>query len=238
MLGFLATRYHKRFDWSESGSTRCRTSRRRCWPVSTGDVEVLALVAKVEAEPVRELLDKYADASPRFKVEYADPNVRPGLLEQYGISPDELGHALVRIAIGGEAVKVTELSEEKITNAMVKLTRTGQKVVYFLDGHGEKAIEGEAGNARDGFARAAEALRNENYTTKTLLLASTGEVPADADAVIIAGPRRPMLPEEGKALDRVSGAGGAPARARRPARAHRSGRRSSRAGAQSSATTS
>jgi ABC-type uncharacterized transport system involved in gliding motility auxiliary subunit len=209
MLGFLANRYHKKFDWTESGVHTLSDQSQKVLAGLETDVDVVALVAKVDSEPVRAVLEKYADLSPRFKVEYADPNVRPGLLEEYGITPDELGKGLVRIAIGGDSVKLTEIDEEKITNAMVKLTRTGQKIVYFLDGHGEKAIEGEAAGARDGFGRAAEALRNENYLARPLLLASTGEVPADADAVIIAGARRPFLPEETKALEAYLEKGGA-----------------------------
>jgi ABC-type uncharacterized transport system involved in gliding motility auxiliary subunit len=209
MLGFLSTRYSKRFDWSEAGVHTLSDQSQKVLAGLESDVEVLALVSKVDAGPVRELLDKYAYASPRFRVEYADPNVRPGLLEQYGITPDELGKGLVRVAIGGEAVKLTEPDEEKLTNAMVKLTRTGQKLVYFLDGHGEKGIEDEAGAARDGYGRAAEALRNENYTVRPLLLAATGEVPADADALVVAGPRRPLLAEEKQALEAYLARGGA-----------------------------
>jgi ABC-type uncharacterized transport system involved in gliding motility auxiliary subunit len=209
MLGFLGTRYHKRFDWTESGVHTLSDQSQKVLANLDGDVEVLVLASKVEQAPLRELLDKYAYASPRFKVEYADPNVRPGLLEQFSITPDELGKGLVRIAIGGDSVKLTELDEEKITNAMVKLTRTGTKVVYFLDGHGEKATEGEAAATRDGYGRAAEALRNENYTAKPLLLAAVGSVPDDADAVILAGPRRALLPEEAKALEAYLKRGGA-----------------------------
>jgi ABC-type uncharacterized transport system involved in gliding motility auxiliary subunit len=201
MLGFLANRYHKRFDWSEAGVHTLSDQSLKVLAGLDTDVQALALVSKVDAEPVRELLDKYAYASPRFKVEYADPNARPGLLEKYGITPDELGKGLVRIAIGNDAVKVTKLDEEQVTNAMVKLTRTGQKIVYFLEGHGEKAIDGPEAATRDGFGRAAEALRNENYTVKKLLLASTGQVPEDADALIVAGPRRPMLDVERQALE-------------------------------------
>jgi ABC-type uncharacterized transport system involved in gliding motility auxiliary subunit len=209
MLGFLSTRYSKRFDWSEGQVHTLSDQSQKVLAGLQGDVEVLALVSKVDSEPVHEVLDKYAYASPRFKVQYADPTVRPGLLEQYGITPEELGKGLVRVAIGGDAVKVSEITEDKITNAMVKLTRTGQKLVYFLDGHGERGIEHAGGAARDGYGRAAEALRNENYTAKPLLLASTGEVPADADAVVLAGPRRPLLPEEKKALDGYLARGGA-----------------------------
>jgi ABC-type uncharacterized transport system involved in gliding motility auxiliary subunit len=115
----------------------------------------------------------------------------------------------VRIAIGPDAVEVTELTEQNITNAMVKLTRTGEKVVYFLEGHGERAIEKEPGERVDGYARAATALRNENYRVEALLLAAKGEVPDDADVLVIAGATRPLLDVEYEALDRYLARGGA-----------------------------
>lgn len=209
MFGFLSTRYSKHFDWSEAKVHTLSDQSQKVLAALPDDVHVLALVPKVDAEPMRELLDKYSYVSPRFKVEYADPNVRPGLLEQYAISPDELGKGLMRIALGTESVKVSELSEEKLTNALVKLTRSGQKTVYFLDGHGEKSIEDAASQDRDGYTRAAQALRDENYTAKPLLLASTGAVPDDASAVVLAGSRRPLLAEEQKALEAYLARGGA-----------------------------
>ena len=54
---------------------------------------------------------------------------------------------------------------------MVKLTRTGEKVVYFVSGHGEDADRGRGRPpGATGFARAADALRNENYRIEPLLL--------------------------------------------------------------------
>jgi hypothetical protein len=136
MLGFLGTRYHKRFDWTEQQIHTLSDQTQKVLEGLETDVEALALVSKLDEAPVRELLDRYAYASERFVVEYADPNVRPGLLEQHGIDPQKLGRGLVRIAIGGDAVEVTEIDESSVTNAMVKLTRTGEKVVYFLEGRG------------------------------------------------------------------------------------------------------
>ncbi|MGH7336706.1 MAG: Gldg family protein, partial [Myxococcota bacterium] len=84
-----------------------------------------------------------------------------------------------------------------------------EKVIYFAQGHGEKAIEGEAADSRDGFKFAAEALRNENYRVEPLLLAQFSEVPEDADAVILAAPERAFLEPELEALDRYLARGGA-----------------------------
>ena len=209
LLGFLATRYHKRFDWSEQRVHSLTSQSLKVLEGLDRDVEVVALYQALDQEPVRELLDRYAYESDRFRVEYADPNERPELLGKYGIAAEELGQGLVRMAFGEESVQVTDVTEENVTNAMLKLARTGEKKVYFLEGHNERAIEGEAGAAKEGFERAAEALRNENYRVEKLLLAAHGEVPEDADVVVVPGATRPLLDVEHAALQRYLARGGA-----------------------------
>jgi ABC-type uncharacterized transport system involved in gliding motility auxiliary subunit len=211
MLGFLASRYPRQFDWSEQKVHTLSDQTQKTLAGLDTDVEVLVLVNKLDEAPIRWLLDRYDLQSERFSVDYADPNVSPGLLQQYGISAEELGEGrgLVRVAIGGNSVELSEISEESVTNAIVKLSRTGEKVVYFLEGHGERAISGESGTGRSGFSNVATALRNENYRIEPLLLAAQGEVPADADVLVIAGPTRSLLDVEADALDRYLARGGA-----------------------------
>jgi len=208
-LGFLSTRYHWRFDWSEAGVHSLSDQTRKLLAGLDSDVEVVAFYPPLDVRPAREVLDRYAYESPRFVVQYVDPNERPELLARYGIAPEKLGSGLVHIVLGGESVEVTEVTEENLTNAMVKLSRTGEKKVYFVEGHNEHAIEGEAGSQKDGYERAADALRNENYRVEKLLLAAKGEVPEDADAVVIPGPTRPFLGSEREALRRYLERGGA-----------------------------
>jgi len=209
LLGFLATRYPVRFDWSEQKVHSLSDQTTKVLAGLAADVQVLALYPAIEAQPIRDLLDRYAYASPRFRVEFADPSERPDLLEKYQIPEDQLGHGLVRVALGEESTQLTDVSEESLTNAMLKLTRTTEKTVYFLEGHNERATSGEAGTAKDGYARALEALTNERYRVQPLLLASQGEVPSDADVVIVAGATRPLLGDERAALTRYLARGGA-----------------------------
>jgi ABC-type uncharacterized transport system involved in gliding motility auxiliary subunit len=130
-------------------------------------------------------------------------------VEKLGVGTGKLAEGVVRIAIGGESVEVDEPTEEKITNALVRLTRTGAKKVYFTTGHGERPVVDEGADEPEGFARAGEALKNENYAFEPLLLAAKGEVPDDADVVVVPGPTRPFLPEEHRALERYVERGGA-----------------------------
>ena len=209
MLGFLATRYPVRFDWSEQRVHSLSDQTTRLLAGLDADVKALALFAALDAGPVREILGRYAYASPRFTFEFADPSERPDLLEKHQISEEQLGRGLVKLTLGEQSTMLSDVSEENLTNALVKLTRTTQKTVYFLEGHNERALAGEPGTAKEGFSRAADALRNERYRVEPLLLASTGEVPDDAAVVIVAGPTRPLLPEEHAALARFVARGGA-----------------------------
>jgi ABC-type uncharacterized transport system involved in gliding motility auxiliary subunit len=209
LLAFLSTRYHRRFDWSEAGVHSLSDQTEKVLAGLEGEVEAVAFYAPLDVRPVRELLDRYAYESPRFQVTYVDPNERPELLAKYEVAPEKLGQGLVRIGLGSESVEVSEVSEENVTNAMVKLSRTGEKKVYFLEGHNEHAIDGEAAGKKEGYERAADALRNENYAVEKLLLATKGEVPADADVVVVAGPTRPLLPAERQALRGYLERGGA-----------------------------
>jgi gliding motility-associatede transport system auxiliary component len=209
MLAFLSTRYHKRFDWTESRSHSLTDQTHKILDGLQQDVEVTAFYQPVAAAPARELLERYQYASPRFKVTFVDPQARPGLVKELGVDESKLGNGLLMVKLAGEKVEVDDLSESALTNALVKLTRHEKKKVYFLTGHNERPIEGEGAGKEDGFQFAKEALQNENYSVEPLLLATKGSVPEDADVVVIAGPTRPFLPTELDALQRYVAGGGA-----------------------------
>jgi ABC-type uncharacterized transport system involved in gliding motility auxiliary subunit len=209
LLAFLSTRYHRRFDWTESRTHSLTEQTRKVLDGLTEDVEVTALYSAVAAPQARELLDRYAYASPRFKVSFVDPQAHPGKVKELRADESKLGRGLVHVALGGESVQVDEPDEEKVTNALVKLTRRTKKKVYFVTGHNERPLDGEGAGEELGLKFAKEALQNENYQVETLLLASQAEVPADADALVAAGPTRPFHPDEHAVLGRYLARGGA-----------------------------
>lgn len=210
-LGWLSTQYNKRFDWSEAGVHTLTSQTIGVLEGLDSELRLTAFFNKLDAPPVRDLLQRYEYASERVILEFADPTERPDLVAAYGINEEDLARGLVRVAIGDESVELSEFSEAAITNALVKLTRSGGKKVYFLEGHNERVIDPESnvGVGNEGFSRAADALRNETYEVKTLLLASVEDVPEDADLLIAAGPTRPFFDEEHEALQRYVERGGA-----------------------------
>lgn len=209
LLAFLSTRYHTRFDWTEARSHSLSSQTLQLLEGLERDVQVTALYAAIAAPPARELLDRYTFVSDRVKVEFVDPQAQPGRLAELDVPAEQLEGGMLHVGMGGESVEVTELTEEALTNAIVKLTRQEQKKVYFLTGHNERVVEGEGAAEGSGYAEAAKALANENYRVESLLLAAQGEVPDDADVVIAAGPTRPFHESEHRALERYLARGGA-----------------------------
>ena len=89
--------------------------------------------------------------------------------------------------------------EQLFTGSIVGLIEGKSSKVYFTAGHGEHPM-GDTQTAA-GYGDVVQSLKGENVTTDNLNLAETGAVPADADAVIIAGPSVPFSASEAQAID-------------------------------------
>ena len=168
------------------------------------DVEVLAFLRPDDAAyaPTVELLRRYAERSSRFRWRTVDPYANPELVRRHGVS--DSGPRVV-VTGGAETVRLREASEEALTNALVRVSHPGKRRVYFTQGHGE-ASPTDAG--RQGWSTAARALERENVELAPLGLAQAGQVPADASAVLVVGPRRPFLDAERAALAAYAARGG------------------------------
>ncbi|MFM7140722.1 MAG: Gldg family protein, partial [Alphaproteobacteria bacterium] len=106
---------------------------------------------------------------------------------------------------GREAV-VSAGSEEVLTGAIAKLVRRTPRVVYFVTGHRERGL---VPGKDDGYGRIAGLLRDEGLEVRTLALLGAPGVPADASAVVVAGPEVELVEAELAKLGAWLDAGGA-----------------------------
>ncbi|MCE0485144.1 MAG: GldG family protein [Methylacidiphilales bacterium] len=90
--------------------------------------------------------------------------------------------------------------EQLFTSTILSLIEGKVSKVYFTVGHGEHPLQDLT--APNGYGLVGQGLKNENVETDNLNLAQKGDVPSDADAVVIAGPVVSFSPMEADALGR------------------------------------
>ncbi|MBM3152670.1 MAG: hypothetical protein FJZ96_10820 [Chloroflexi bacterium] len=139
----------------------------------------------------------------KFSYEFVDPEANPLLAQQYEITRD----GTIILSMGDQYEVLTYASEQELTSALVRLINPGERVVYFLSGHGEFNIEDSGQDDTYGLAR--QSLESKKYTVLTLNLRAENIIPDDALAVIIAGPLQPISSTESVLLEAYLDGGGA-----------------------------
>ncbi|MFI5398597.1 MAG: GldG family protein [Candidatus Binatia bacterium] len=202
LLNYISTRHHHRFDLTEQGVFSLSPQSVSVVKNLQEELQIQAFVEGGVSPELRDLLSNYQYNSPKVKFELVDPDRQPELAEKYHVT----AYNTVRFEYGKESTTISKPTEEAITNAMIKVTRSIRKTVCFVEGHGEPDVD-DAQNAH-ALSSVKEALSNENYEAKKVLLASVDKVPDDCSVVAIAGPQKPYLENELNALGAYLDSGG------------------------------
>ncbi len=96
--------------------------------------------------------------------------------------------------------------EQQLTATLLSVIEGKAFKVYFTEGHGEHRLQDK--QTQTGYGFVADALKSDNINATSINLAQKGEVPADADAIVIAGPTIQFAPVELQALDKYLAANG------------------------------
>ena len=149
------------------------------------------------------LLLEYANYTDALSIRREDPELRPDLSRQYlGQGPVaqlafRLGVVVFRGSEGQMLVigpQIQAEAENAFTSAILQVTGTRQRIVYFLAGHGEASIGGDYTLAREG-------LRDNLFQVGELNLRQLDALPENASAFVVAGPQFEMNDAEIALLD-------------------------------------
>jgi len=197
VLNFLGYRHHKRFDLTAEGLYTLSDQTKKIVGALQKDVKVI----KFDKTDDQQLADRMAELkylSSRISYERVDPQQKPDIARQYAVQ--KFGETIV--AVGERVERPQQTDEQALVNAILKVTRDKLKRVCFTEGHDEKALSGAEGG---GYASVEGYLKNENYETKSINLVTSGQVPAECDVLVVAGPKKAFFPQEatmiGKYLD-------------------------------------
>lgn len=194
-VNYLSARQNKRWDLTANRQNSLSEQTVKVLQSLNAPVKFTVFDRQTELERFRNQLDEYAYNSRQVTVEYVDPDTRPVVAREYDIQ----AYGTVIVDYMGRRERVSSDSEQDLTNALIKAISGMERSVYFLQGHGEKD---PARTERDGYSAVADALKRDNYKVEPLVLAQQKDVPANATAVVLAGPTSDLLPEEADALRR------------------------------------
>jgi ABC-type uncharacterized transport system involved in gliding motility auxiliary subunit len=203
IVNVLAARHATQWDFSETRRFTLSPQTLRVLRGLPREVKVTVFSQERSASfaAYHDLLDSYRSHSDKLRVEFVDPERRPGLARQHGITRSDTAV----VESGGQTNRVTTASEAELTGAIIRVSKDEKKRIVFLEGHGERAVSDEG---KGGLSLMKTALEKQGYETGTLTLLQESAVPANTAVLVLAGPRRPVTREEQDRIARYVAGGG------------------------------
>jgi ABC-type uncharacterized transport system involved in gliding motility auxiliary subunit len=198
-----AERHNVRVDLTPSRRLSLADTTKRILGEVARPVRIEAYHARGERQEIADLLERLADENPHVRYELFDIDRYPERARAAGVA--SAGRA--RVAQGDVRTVVSTASEEYLAGGILRVLRGDAREIYFLVGHGERAPANAPAPA--GLSILAQALGAENSRVRVLDLGTSPGVPAEAAAVVLAGPTRDFVPAEIEALDAYLARGGA-----------------------------
>ncbi len=203
LAAWLSQRYVYTADWTATGHNTLAPQSADAVAVLDGPIEATAYIGPepLQRRQLRKLLQRYRRAGATIETEFINPETHPALVRELGI---RRGGELV-LRHGGREQRLQQVSEQSVTNALLRLARDSNRWIVFLQGHGERDPHGDASFDLDSFG---QRLTERGMQLQTLNLARTGRIPDNTDVLVIASPREDYLPGEIKTLRRYVRDGG------------------------------
>ena len=229
-INWLGSRHWLRGDWTKTHIYSLSETTRKLVGGLKKPVRVTVFMDRDSRlyMPVSELLSRYRALNPKIEVEELDPKRNPAraeaLVREFGIRQStvvfrsgdrkkyveedklaEYDYSGMQMGRGAPELKAFK-GEEAFTSAILAVTEDRTPHVYFSSGHGEASLEPtERGR---GLAEAKQLLERDNLSVAKWESFGKDAIPADADAIVVAGPRTAFLEPEAGALDKYLAAGG------------------------------
>ncbi len=181
VVNFLANRYNKSFDTTANKRYSLSEQTQKIVKGLKQNATITYYNQSTHFQEGKDLLDEYANLSPKVHVAYVDPDKSPELARAAGIR--NFGTAVVQVGAKKEIAK--DMTEQGITGAFIRDLKGTTRTVCFVTGSGEHQIDD---TERDGLSHFKDLLARDEYQSKSIDLLQKAEVPADCTTLVIAGP--------------------------------------------------
>ena len=201
VANILADRYNKSYDATSNKRYSLSEQTAKIVKGLKQDSTITYFNQSTRFRDGKDLLDEYANLSPKVHVEYVDPDKNPQAAREAGVS--EFGKAIVQVGLKKDEAK--SMTEEGITGAFIRDLKGSTRTVCFAAGSGEHQLDD---SQREGLSQFKDRLAKDDYETKSVNLLQKAEVPGDCTTLVVAGPTKDYQQPEVDAIKKYVEDGG------------------------------
>lgn len=206
--GHLASRYKLQRDITLNTSNSLEPASVTVLREMTGPVDITVYATERDArlgdirKLIREFVSLYQRYKPDLALTFIDPEKEPEQARAAGI---QLNGEMV-VSYAGRSEHLTQLNEQVLTATLLRLAHTRDQVVMYLDGHGERRLDGVANHDLGELFGAK--LKQNGFRIASLNLALAQEVPDNTRVLVVTQPQAALMPGETDKLLRYVERGG------------------------------
>ena len=209
LLGYLASQYRYAKDITQANRNILTQGSVNILNQMKEPINITVFATKDDAsggdnfrKGMIDFVARYQRAKKNVNLKFINPSEEPKLAQDAGIKND--GEVIV------EYLKRTEhitppIAEQEMTNLLVRLSRTNQQAVMYLDGHGERNLIGVKNFDIGEFGKQLEA-KGFKFANPDLTIAQA--VPSNGAMLVIASPQVDVSEVEAKKIKAYLVAGG------------------------------
>ncbi len=161
---------------------------------------------KAQNPNITDIMEQYSKQSGKFKYQAVDADRNPSISARF--KADRYGIVVLYRKDNNTQEKIDLLSEEGLTNGLIRITRDSRKKIYFTKGHGEPSLDAPM-NDKTGYSAIKQELESYNYQVAAVeLFTNAAGVPADCAVLVIGGPQTDLFDPEAAMINKYMASGG------------------------------
>lgn len=203
MLAWITNHYTAQFDLTANKRHSLSSNSIELLQMLDGPVTVHAYTSdEITTQAVKEIIGRYQRIKKDFKLRLFNPDIDIDQARQDGIVMEK-PYAFV-IYYNNRPEHIESLSEQSISNALLRLNRHDKLQVVFLKGHGERDID--ASDQR-GYSILRQRLSDTGFNLQSINLLEQ-QLPENTRLLVISAPEHEYLDGEIQAIKNFLDTGG------------------------------
>lgn len=209
LLGYLASQYRIAKDITQANRNILTQGSINVLKQMKAPVNITVFATKDDTSSgdnfrkgIVDFVARYQREKKNINLTFINPSEEPKLAQDAGVKTD--GEVVIEYQKRVEHI-VPPFAEQDVTNLLVRLSRTNQQAVMYLDGHGERNLLGVKNHDIGEFGKQLEA-KGFKFANPDLTIAQA--VPSNGAMLVIAGPQVDVSEVEAKKIKAYLEAGG------------------------------